>query len=234
MTFYTIYDFELGFDGGTVEISKDFEHEWTIVEPSITGYPLLSRENTSSCIGGGVPCFTGNFMDHWMKYTIDLSEYKGKPVALSFLFGSDSNKKGEGWFIDQIEIWRNSECIDADPLIKDPVVTCKTDKKVYRKGDSMEAILHFQNPTTEKVGINVYSALLKDEIIFFWNGRNFETSPIPFAKELQANSNSTESLFIFPITSDEIKGNFILASAITKPHSSELYSDVSTYQFTIN
>ncbi|MBU1626081.1 immune inhibitor A, partial [bacterium] len=236
MTFWTIYDIEAGFDGGTVEVAADYSDNWEIVEPLFTGYPLISRDDTTSCIGQSVPCFSGkndlDFTD-WQKYLIDLTSYAGKAAAVSFLFGSDPEEEGQGWFIDQIEVWRNLQCVSIENNTDEPMIQCQTSENIYQGGDYLEGLLFYDNPKAEDLDVNVYCAIISGGSIFFFNGRNFVTTAEGFTKTFKGGTQMEESVFVFPIPREGLSGDYIFAAALTRVDSFELYGEISTYPFEI-
>jgi len=233
LSFWTIYDFEAGYDGGTVEVAADFSGKWEIIEPVLVGYPMTSRDDTTSCIGGSVPCFSGKSMEEWKRYTVDLAEYAGRAVALSFLFGSDPAVAGEGWFLDEITIFRNASCLSIDNPTGIPQVQCKTGENRYQPGDYLEGFLYYDNPTGDEVSVDVYCAILRGKAIYFYNGTEFVPNAEPFTKLLPPGKTIGESIFIIPILDVGLRGDYIFAACIAMPGTQELYGDVWAYPFSI-
>ncbi|RMF72729.1 MAG: hypothetical protein D6738_10490, partial [Acidobacteria bacterium] len=105
LTFWTRWDIHYLNDIGIVEISTDGGASWTQLTPN-EGYPDTGGLNT--CIGQEVPGF-GNVNPNepqlaWTQYTIDLSAYAGQDVLVRFMYATDQNLNGPGWWIDDIEI----------------------------------------------------------------------------------------------------------------------------------
>jgi len=172
-------------------------------------------------------------MDEWTKYTIDLSNYRGRAVALSFLFGTDPGLELEGWYIDDVQIWRNVACYNVENSTLDPKIECKTNKDVIHTGEFLEGLVYSDNPGTKTIDVNVYMAILVGQHVVFYNGTDFVSQPEPFSKELPAGSQIGESVFMFPIMTPDLRGSFILAAAMTKPASLELYGDIATFPFKV-
>jgi len=236
MTFWTIYDIEAGYDGGIVEVAVDYADEWEIIEPLYSGYPVISRDDTTSCIGQSVPCFSGKndlAVMEWEKYIFDLTKYAGKAIAISFLFASDPAEEGNGWFIDDLQVFRNYSCISVENNTDEPKIECEMDKKVYEQGDYMESILYFDNPLDENLDLDVYCALISVSNIFFFNGHNFVVDPEGFRKTLTGSSEEIESIFVLPILNDALKGEYIFASVLAKSGTYEIYGEISTFPFSI-
>ena len=86
-------------DGGLIEIAVNGS-AFSQIEP-VNGYPYSIVSNTDSPFNPGTPVFSGSV--NWEEIELDLSEYSGV-VQLRFVFGSDANVTGEGWYIDDVTI----------------------------------------------------------------------------------------------------------------------------------
>jgi len=98
------YDTVAGEDGGQVVIDgiEDDQDVYIKLKP-VGGYP--GPLETGSCNGlEGQDAFQGS-SGGWITSQFDLMQYKGRPVYLAFVFGSDNNAAaGEGWYIDQFKV----------------------------------------------------------------------------------------------------------------------------------
>jgi choice-of-anchor B domain-containing protein len=102
--FYTRYDFEAGWDAGLVQISTDGGNNWQVITPT-GGYPsAMNNANSSDACGfpNGQPAFTGSDLA-WKPVTFNLSAFSGT-VQVRWLFSSDGNTGGQGWWIDDVTV----------------------------------------------------------------------------------------------------------------------------------
>ncbi len=91
-------------DGGRVEISTDNDSTWEVLTPD-GGYPYRVEANPASPFVPNTPVFSGSH--GWEQVTIPLDGYTGN-VSIRFHFGSDGYVTGEGWYIDDVNIYQNS------------------------------------------------------------------------------------------------------------------------------
>ncbi|MDC0526618.1 right-handed parallel beta-helix repeat-containing protein, partial [Euryarchaeota archaeon] len=104
----TWYKTENGFDGGRVYITDDEGSSWNLLTPS-GGYDRLM--NDGSMCDNNEKAFTGDKSDSgWQNKRFNLSGYRGDDIRIKFVFCSDSGTEMEGWYIDNVKIYK-----DADP-----------------------------------------------------------------------------------------------------------------------
>ncbi len=111
LSFYHYFDFEGGYDGGTVELSLNNGTSWQ----NAAGYFFLNGCNGSfdaSTAGGGQRCFSGNpdgavaGANGFIRSALDLRSFAGRTVQVRFRTRTDNGSPGsfEGWFVDDIQV----------------------------------------------------------------------------------------------------------------------------------
>ncbi|MEO6688496.1 MAG: hypothetical protein ABIS07_03600, partial [Dokdonella sp.] len=105
LSFWSAWDIEQGYDGGVVEISTDNGNIWTRLTPA-GGYPgsILGNGGSLCGIAAGAGVFTGMGHFTWSPYQVDLSTFAGQSVKLRWLYRSDANTNGQGWFVDDVAL----------------------------------------------------------------------------------------------------------------------------------
>ncbi|HJT96811.1 MAG TPA: choice-of-anchor B family protein, partial [Rhodanobacteraceae bacterium] len=104
LSFWTVWDIEAGWDGGVVEITTDGGAHWQRLTPA-GGYPAEINQGDGECgIASGDGAFTGTNHFTWSPYEIDLSAFAGETVQARWLYGTDENTTGEGWYVDDIAL----------------------------------------------------------------------------------------------------------------------------------
>ena len=94
-----------GYDGGLIEISVD-GGDWTHISP-VGGYPNLVRNRPQ---GPGpfpseLPFYSGTF--DWQEACFSIEGVTGT-VQLRFRFGSDYAAFGDGWYIDDVQVFTST------------------------------------------------------------------------------------------------------------------------------
>lgn len=102
LRFYQNYNTEAGADGGYVEISEDGNTYVNAKDLFVRhGYP--GKIQYATFVLPNLEAFSGN-SNGWVGSYIDLSSYIGKTIkSVRFRYGSDDNKPGMGWYIDDLE-----------------------------------------------------------------------------------------------------------------------------------
>lgn len=102
LRFYQNYNTEAGADGGYVEISEDGNTYVNAKDLFIRhGYP--GKIQYATFVLPNLEAFSGN-SNGWVGSYIDLSSYIGKTIkSVRFRYGSDDNKPGMGWYVDDLE-----------------------------------------------------------------------------------------------------------------------------------
>ena len=97
--FFHLYDTEINWDGGQVDISTDGGTTWVDLGTNMVtnGYNNYIEDNNS------IAAFSGN-SNGWIQTVIDLSAYAGNDALIRFDFYYDALEPGNGWYIDDIEL----------------------------------------------------------------------------------------------------------------------------------
>jgi len=110
LSFFHIFNFEPGFDGGVLELSTDEGETWQDVGPLILvgGYDGQLTEVSSNPLGNRFAWTSRGRPGVFSQVVIDLSGFAGKRVKLKFLAGFDAAagilNGYTGWFIDDIQV----------------------------------------------------------------------------------------------------------------------------------
>lgn len=113
LSFYHIYNFEPGYDGGALEISTDTGETWQDLGSRVLvgGYDGTVTEFSSNPLGTRFTWTARGRAGVFSQVIVDLSDFAGKTIKLRFLAGFDDGtgvKDGyTGWFIDDILITAN-------------------------------------------------------------------------------------------------------------------------------
>jgi hypothetical protein len=101
LTTEMMWDTEIGFDSGYVQISTDGGTTWKSVG---------NADSTTSLDAGAdeklvenLPGFNGN-SGGWRNESFDLSAYAGQTVLLAFRYITDVNTGGDGWWVDNVRL----------------------------------------------------------------------------------------------------------------------------------
>lgn len=107
LSFRHYFSTELGYGGGTVDISTDGGATWQDAAP----YFLLGGYNGKFFSGpaAGQPCFTGRSSElrgpaAFAPVLLDLSHFGGQVVRLRFRLQADQVLNTEGWYVDDIQV----------------------------------------------------------------------------------------------------------------------------------
>lgn len=118
LRFYHLYNTEVGFDGGFIDVSIDNGDTWFQVGDKIfkNGYERFL--SYSSLAIPNLEAWSGNSGGFIPTY-VDLSEYIGEELKVRFRFGTDDNSGGLGWFVDDIEFmdmvnYNGEACVISD------------------------------------------------------------------------------------------------------------------------
>ena len=116
LSFWHRYSFEVGFDGGVVEISVDGGQTWEDTAPRMAAHPYdriipIDFDNPL----GEREAFAGRSIGDpdFIQTLIDLSDLAGQRILIRFRVGTDdgnfSGRSSPGWHLDNIEIQRGGE-----------------------------------------------------------------------------------------------------------------------------
>jgi hypothetical protein len=110
LSFYHIFNFEPGYDGGVLEISTDDGDTWQDLGSRVVvgGYDGHVTSASSNPLGDRFAWTARGRPGVFSQVVVDLSDFAGKRIRLRFLAGFDNAtgvKDGyTGWFIDDIQI----------------------------------------------------------------------------------------------------------------------------------
>ncbi len=110
LSFYHIFNFEPGYDGGVLEISTDDGDTWQDLGSHVLvgGYDGHVTSASSNPLGDRFAWTARGRPGVFSQVVVDLSDFAGKRIRLRFLAGFDNAtgvKDGyTGWFIDDIQI----------------------------------------------------------------------------------------------------------------------------------
>ncbi|HET9503662.1 MAG TPA: M36 family metallopeptidase [Hymenobacter sp.] len=108
LSFYHYFNFEGGYDGGTVELSTDNGTTWL----DATSYFVQNGYNSTFAAGTlapGLRCFSGlsdKTPGTFMRSLLDLRSFAGQPLLVRFRVRTDTGNSTavEGWYIDNIQV----------------------------------------------------------------------------------------------------------------------------------
>lgn len=120
LAFWHAYNTEATWDGGVVEISTDYGDNWEDLGNFMTqnGYDGNLEVNPASPISGRA-AFHGD-SDGYIQTLVDLSSFSGQEVMIRFRLGCDGAEGGDGWYIDNVEVFgelyiiKNIACISSN------------------------------------------------------------------------------------------------------------------------
>ena len=110
LSFFHIFNFEPGYDGGVAEISTDDGVSWQDVGPLVLvgGYDGKVTSASNNPLGNRFAWSSRGKPGVFSQVVINLSEFAGKRIKLRFLAGFDNatgiNEGYTGWFIDDIRV----------------------------------------------------------------------------------------------------------------------------------
>jgi hypothetical protein len=110
LSFFHIFNFEPGYDGGVAEISLDEGETWQDLGPLVLtgGYDGKVTSASNNSLGSRFAWTSRGKPGVFSQVVINLSEFAGKRIKLRFLAGFDNAtgiKDGyAGWFIDDIRV----------------------------------------------------------------------------------------------------------------------------------
>ncbi len=110
LSFFHIFNFEPGFDGGVLELSTDEGETWQDAGALILvgGYDGTLSEVSNNPLGTRIAWTSRGKPGVFSQVVIDLSGFAGKRVKLKFLAGFDEAagvlNGYTGWFIDDIQV----------------------------------------------------------------------------------------------------------------------------------
>ena len=104
LSFWTAWDIEPAFDGGVIDLSTNGGGTWTRLTP-VGGYPGTITNGGVVCgVAQGSGAFTGYGQLAFVPKSVTLGAWAGQIVKLRWLYRSDSQIAGEGWWLDDIAL----------------------------------------------------------------------------------------------------------------------------------
>jgi uncharacterized repeat protein (TIGR01451 family) len=173
--FYHSYDTEEDWDGGVVEIRLAGTNTWFDLGNAMlsNGYNSLITENDASAISGR-PAFHGN-SGGYVYTLVDLSLYSNAEVDIRFRFASDGAVGGDGWHVDDIQIFSNLVNIENVACVTDQdgdEICASAQTTVFGVISSNENITAndarvalFPNPTDSRFSVEVTTEFAQDATI---------------------------------------------------------------------
>ena len=198
VSFYHIYRTEENFDGGVVEISTDGEN-WLDAAPYFVknGYNGMISANANSALAGR-PAFTGNSGFDYTQSIIDLSEFAGEAIQIRFRLATDDENEGEGWKVDNVEIFgnfysiTNTACIvdgAGEELCSDATTIVRGEKPtatiapvldnsitLFPNPTEQQFFLKFENQSAEAVQVTIRS--IDGRVLLVQQRNTADTAPI--------------------------------------------------------
>jgi hypothetical protein len=110
LSFFQIFNFEPGYDGGVAEISTDEGETWQDLGQLVVngGYDGKVTSASNNPLGNRFAWTARGKPGVFSQVVINLSDFAGKRIKLRFLAGFDNNAGVDlgytGWFIDDIRI----------------------------------------------------------------------------------------------------------------------------------
>lgn len=104
LSFWHLYNTELGYDGGVVELSTDGGLNWGELGEKIylNRYNALIDPAAGTSIAG-IPAFTG-LSAGFIKTNVNLASFAGQTAKFRWKFVSDNGTNGLGWHVDDIQL----------------------------------------------------------------------------------------------------------------------------------
>jgi hypothetical protein len=110
LTFFHVFNFEPGYDGGVLEVSTDGGETWQDLgsRAIVGGYDGKVTSNSNNPLGNRLAWTARGRAGVFSQVVIDLDEFAGKQIKLRFLAGFDDATGVldgyTGWYIDDIRI----------------------------------------------------------------------------------------------------------------------------------
>jgi len=173
--FYHSYDTEESWDGGVVELRIAGTNTWIDLgdEMLSNGYDGPIQDNPASAISGR-PAFHGN-SGGYVYTLIDLDFYANAEVDIRFRFASDGAVGGDGWHVDDIQLFsnlvtiENVACVtnqDGDEICDSAETTVFgviSSNENITTNDSRVAL--FPNPTDNRFSVEVSTVTTQNAVI---------------------------------------------------------------------
>lgn len=111
LAFDTLYDIELSWDYGFVQVATDTTNATGFTSLDISGTITATADNAHPIIKANVPGFSGvSGAPGWVHVEHDLSAYAGEDILLAFRYSTDWATAGNGtldepgWYLDNVSV----------------------------------------------------------------------------------------------------------------------------------
>jgi len=171
----------MAWDGGLVQMSID-GGAWTQITP-VGGYPYRIYNNPASPFTANTWVYSGTYT--WQLAIFDIPQTSGM-ARFRFLFGSDGNTTGEGWYIDDVRV--EADFVDNDDLSSENLVLGLSN---YPNPFNPSTTIKFSIPMASSVSLEIYN--VKGQKVrtlannsqypsgihhLVWNGRDDHNAPV--------------------------------------------------------
>ncbi len=105
LSFWHSYDFEFGYDGGTLEITTNHGASWSVVPDAaftMGGFNTTLFTNTTDPIAG-LRAWSG-LSTAWTQVQVDLSSWAGSELQVRWHAGEDEIIGHVGWYVDSVTL----------------------------------------------------------------------------------------------------------------------------------
>jgi len=141
-------------DGGMVQMSLNGS-SWTQITP-VGGYPYRIYNNNASPFAAETYVYSGSF--DWTEATFELGNISGT-AQFRWVFGSDGYVGGEGWYIDDVQVFGVVDNSDETS----PAVATLSLFDNYPNPFNPETNLSFSLPHPQNVKLEIYN--LKGQLV---------------------------------------------------------------------
>ncbi len=117
LSFWHTYQFEYGYDGGTLEISTDGGGSWSVI-PDAAFIAGGFNGTTYTCCSnpiGGKRVWTGGNLGPMTEVKVDLGAFAGSNARLRWHAGEDSSVAYTGWYVDSVTMPSALACSPTPP-----------------------------------------------------------------------------------------------------------------------
>ncbi len=159
LSFQTKWDIESGWDCARVSVSTNNGSSW-IDRP---GLYTKNANGHGKQLPIGAPIYDG-VKSEWVEERIDLADFVGQNIKIRFMLESDEYVVGDGFFVDEINIWQYSDSqVDIDDISNLPKEYSLSQN--YPNPFNPSTIIKFsipQSSKSENVTLKIYDVLGKE------------------------------------------------------------------------
>ncbi len=118
LSFWHTYQFDLCFDGGTLEISTDGGGSWSVLPDAAFTAGGFNGTVMSCCSNpiGGKRAWCGGSIGTMTEVKADLGSYAGATARLRWHGGDDDFFGLTGWYVDSVTLKTTTSCQPAQPM----------------------------------------------------------------------------------------------------------------------